>query len=414
MIRRLLFLAGIALIVGAGVRLLADARAAGWQPRLGGQPTPPGVSEPDAPPEKVDGRPRWRLAWSAPIPGAVSVHLADDGATLAWVDRNGSVRRVDGASGKTLWQTPPRPGVARVLACRGGRIVAWSPLNALKPLLLVLNPATGASRPVALTAALWSVAASADGTTAWVGAGDRSLTAVPLDPAGGAPRRIALDGIPESLAVAPGVVVAGLWLDSGVVAVDGQGGILWTVRDAEPARRYSPLLSADGSTTVLFSAIGPEGKAPMLSVFGARDGKHRWEVPADGADLQVALSGNGARLAVTAAHPERHGGVDVWQHKLSVYGQDGEALVRDKGSRFFDPRVLAVSARGERITVCDGARGMTALDARGRTLSRRITLPVDPATGKPVSFRDTWATPDGRFLLVRRGDGQISLFKSVD
>ena len=64
------------------------------------------------------------------------------------------------------------------------------------------------------------------------------------------------------------------------------------------------------------------------------------------------------------------------------------------------------------VTVTDGVDTLYTLDARGRIVSR-LRLPVNPKTGVPPTIRETIATEDGAYLLIRRGDGQISLLKAT-
>jgi hypothetical protein len=101
-----------------------------------------------------------------------------------------------------------------------------------------------------------------------------------------------------------------------------------------------------------------------------------------------------------------------WSTKLALFDRDGNRLFGEKGSALFRPRLVALSADGARLTVFGGQGTLYTLDWRGNFLSK-LRLETDATTGEAPAVEDTMATPDGRFLLVRRGDDRISLFKAA-
>jgi len=107
---------------------------------------------------------------------------------------------------------------------------------------------------------------------------------------------------------------------------------------------------------------------------------------------------------------------------LAAWDRTGRPLFKEKGgSGFFSPDdIVALSKDGSRITVQDRRRNILyTLDARGNIVHQlrlpAAAAPKVPGTPSPAApvLRETVATPDGAFLLVHRGDGQISLLKAA-
>jgi hypothetical protein len=92
--------------------------------------------------------------------------------------------------------------------------------------------------------------------------------------------------------------------------------------------------------------------------------------------------------------------------RLLLLNRDGTARGDEKGGRFFAPRLVALSAQGERTTVLDGERALFVLDQEGKT-RWRLTLP----TRAPI--QQTISTPDGAFLLLVRTDGTLTLYEAL-
>ncbi len=74
---------------------------------------------------------------------------------------------------------------------------------------------------------------------------------------------------------------------------------------------------------------------------------------------------------------------------------------------------MAMSGAGDRITILDGARGMLTLDDRGRTTSRRMALPKDPAAQTSPRPSRWTQTPDGSRLLVLGENGVATLYAAL-
>jgi outer membrane protein assembly factor BamB len=408
--RLLLILAPITLALGIGARFMARSAPA---------PTPtPGVAatavqDTHTPLLGGDGKPRWRPLWTRPVPGLDTLSLAADGSTVAWRDARGVVRRIDGLTGTTLWQTPPQFEGARLLSAPGGRVIAWNPLRTGPHHMTILDGAAGGGREVAVGEILWSVALSSDGTSLVAGTGQKGLVRIALGPNGASrtlPTR--LPGIPEALAARGGRLIASMWLPSGLIAVEPRTGKpFWRYVASDPARRYRVLLSADGSTLVTLSARGLRGtEALQLAVWSAPEGTLLFQTDIDGSEPQVRVSADGSRIALTCARTASYATGESREYKLTVFDRTGQRLVDGKGGQFFSPQLLALSASGARITVRDGDRAIYTLDARGRIVSR-LALGDEDATATAV--RQTVATDDGMYLLVCRNDDQATLFQAV-
>jgi hypothetical protein len=127
---------------------------------------------------------------------------------------------------------------------------------------------------------------------------------------------------------------------------------------------------------------------------------------------EAMLTVDGGRLAFTtwvdATDPRNPA-----QRKLHMVDDRGNWLFRDKGSAVFQPMLVALSVRGERITVVDGERGISTLDRSGRTIARRIGLPGEREIGRAARVSAVLATPDGRRMVLVRGDGRITGYESL-
>jgi len=439
-IRRLLLLGAFALASGAVARFAfmpavatASGEAVAFTP-------PPAVDDPAAPSPPLTGvRPGWSVAWTRPAPGLIALDLSPDGRGVAWVDDKGAVRLVDAPSGRTLWRTHPLAGVNAVAAVPFSEgafvaVLAYSRLNPAAPLVHLLPRGTGAAPTQAanpatyrVDGAVWDVAVSFGGERALIGTGQRSLYVLPLRDAA-PPSRAAKSwqtpGIPGSLAVTDRepLALAATWQDAGVSAYGLDGTPRWRHDEADAARLYQVRLSANGKTAVAVSARAPRESGVRIHVWDADSGKRLfWANLPDANHPRVCVSADGGRVAVTYLRMTHYRTGVVTEHKLAAWDRAGRPLFKEKGgSGFFSPDdIVALSHDGSRITVQDRRRNILyTLDGRGNFVHQlRLSAagpktPGVPAPPVPV-LRETVATPDGAFLLVHRGDGQISLLKAV-
>jgi hypothetical protein len=364
------------------------------------------------------GRPRWEEVWTKPTPSLAAMHLSPDGGVVSWVDRKGSVRSLD-AAGRTRWQTPPLPGINRVVATLTGVVLAYSWLNPAQPSVAFLSPKDGGktARSCSVEGAVWDVAVSADGSKAVIGTGQRYVYVVPLaSGAGPSPKPAArwrTPGIPESVALAAAEPLAllGTWQDAGVSAFALDGTVRWRHDEPEPARLYQVCLSADGATAVGVSAHGPRESDARLHVWDAVTSRPLWTRELGGFRPKALTTRHGQFVAVTYVRTLSYRTGHAAERKLALFDRQGRRLW-EKGGLFFSPDLVALSANGARLTVTDGVNTLYTLDAKGHIVSH-LRLPANPKTGARPTIRETVATQDGAYLLVRRGDGQITLLKAT-
>lgn len=467
--RRLLVLGALALAGGAGARLwivpAAPAVATFGPPAAVPEkivsPSPP---LPALPPGRSDGsagdsgparRSGWSVVWTRPAPSLLAMDLSADGRFIAWVDDRGSIRLMDAASGRTLWRAAPSAGINAVVAVPGAptsknaaawagapAVLAYSRLNPAAPTVHVLprggrgvsaaNPAVRTGSPpatVPVDGAVWDVAVSPRGNAALIGTGRRSAYVLPLrrsagpkDPealsAASAMRRWQTPGIPQSILLGDREPIALLatWQQSGVWAygLDGTPREIG-LDESDSARLYQIVLSANNKTVVGVSARAPRESNVRLHVWDASTGASLFvtDLPAGAHHPRVRVSSDGNCIAVTYLKMTHYRTGEVAEHKLAAWDRNGRALFREKGgSGFFSPdEIVAVSPGGDRLTVQDKRRNLLyTLDGRGRFV-HQMRLPGASAT--PPVIRETVATPDGAFLLVHRGDGQISLLRAA-
>jgi hypothetical protein len=414
-LKRVLVLGALALVIGAGVRVTTAPS--------------PAVAEPGPQVDTTlkqesggfgDGRPRWLPLWTRPAPGVTAAALASNGTSVAWVDRKGSIRRVVGDTGKTLWQTPALIGVNRLVVAPQGQVIAYSQLNPASPMVRVLHPRWGNDHSVeySVDGAVWQAALTGNGARAIVGTGHASLYLIPLVKEGNKPlpsvSRIPIQGIPESLCAGDRdpVALLGTWADNGVGVWGLDGLPRWRYDEREVDRSHTVQLSGDGTTAVGLSTRGARHSDARLHVWDARTGRLLWIESLEAFDPKVRISKDGNRIAVSYAKMSSYNTGATVERKLAVFARDGRRLFADKGGLFFSPELVALSAGGERITVKDGDGNLWTLDQSGRTVSR-MRLPVDANTGKAPTIKETIATEDGSYLLLRRGDDQLTLYKAA-
>jgi hypothetical protein len=144
----------------------------------------------------------------------------------------------------------------------------------------------------------------------------------------------------------------------------------------------------------------------------AATGNRLWKIDLNAFGAKAQVSNDGEYIAITCAHMSDYSTGSVLEHKLSYYTRDGRQVFGDRGGLYFSPELVAVSADGSRITVQSGPSTLFTLDKRG-SFKSKLTLDKNPKTKVAPTIRETIATSNGRFLLLVRGDGQITLYKAV-
>jgi len=84
----------------------------------------------------------------------------------------------------------------------------------------------------------------------------------------------------------------------------------------------------------------------------------------------------------------------------------------DKGGLYFSPELVGLSGDGTRVTVRSGNATLYSLDEHGSFRSK-LSLPTDPVKHAAPSIRECYTSADGHYLLILRGDGVLSLYRTV-
>lgn len=410
MFKRVVILGGLALLMGVALRLSTapSPAIADPSPEVGQElPTPPDNS-----------RPRWETLWTRPTPNLASLSLAPDGSSVAWVDRRGSVRRIQAATGKTLWQTEALAGINRLCIGPQGAVLAYSRMNPTQASVRILDPVVGAEKSalVPVDSAVWLAQLSGDGQKAIVGTGRASLYFIPMrrDAVVNGPS-VRLPGIPESVDVAAGEPIAllGTWREGGICAWGLDRSPRWQRAESQTSRTYEVQISADGTTAVAVSAEGPRRESARLHAWDARTGELLWIEDLGGSSPKVRVSANGKYIAVSYSRVADYSNGSKVERKVALFERDGRRRFEERGGIYFSPEVVCLSANGDRLTVRDQSGMLWTLDRDGRTVAR-LRLPKDEKdrTSTPA-IRDILATDDGAYLLVQRADDQITLLKSA-
>ena len=400
--RRLLLLGGgglLALALGTGLgRLRAPRPPAAPSPQqvMPTTPTPlPLLTQ-----GQGDNRPRWKARWSRTLPSPLSLSVAPDGG-VALLTAQRQVQSLDARTGVPLWSSPPLLLANRVAAVRGGRVLAGALYNPAVQKVWVLHPKTGQPSAFALPGTLWSLMATPDGSRAFVGTSANQIVAFSLLAAQPPPTTWNISALPETLALSTDGTAAltGTWLPAGVRRLGG-----WAYGDSDPARWQDVQVSADGATAVSLSGRLPRRSQKDLQLTGydMDSGMRLWEKRIPGKQARVAVAADGQRIALTYLFETQRGG----EARLLLLNRDGTPRGEEKGGRFLLPRLAALSAMGERVTVLDGDRALFVLDGDGKT-RWRLALP------RAAPIQETLSTTDGAFLLLVRTDGTLTLYEAL-
>jgi hypothetical protein len=168
---------------------------------------------------------------------------------------------------------------------------------------------------------------------------------------------------------------------------------------------------------VAISSRQPRGQDARLHVWDGRSGRLIWSEILEAGDAHALVSEHGDFIAVSYARPSGEfaaDGTPILLHKVALLDRSGHRLFSDMGGIFFAPELVALSegaGRTARVTVRDMSGSLWTIDERGRILSR-LRPPVNPKTGASPTIRRTLSTPDGTYLLLLRGSGDMTLYKA--
>ena len=437
----LLLLGALALAVGttAGVLLrpTAHGRASGAVP----------LETPMLPPT-ADGHVFWTHLWTKPTPDLVDASVSDDGATVAWVDNRGAVRRIAGDSGKTLWQAQKIDGLNRVVAAANGNVYAYSLCNPTQP-SVQLFPSTSAKPAAAIVTprvvaypvdgAVWSLTTCENRAGAGyvaIGTGHSLIYVLPIAApspvasppvapvsASPLPVRFTVPGIPDSLAIsgdpsasASPTILVGSRESASVSAWTVAGQRLWQPYNiSQKNRDLNVRISADGSIAAAISARRPRGTDAHLLMWDGRNGALIRNEDLRGDDARLLVSPHGNFVAVSYRSQAVSNPAE--SRRIALFDRSGDRPPHfpDSGGRYFAPQLAALSVGGgqARITVRDDDGFIWTLDDH-HTYRSRFQLPANSETKVLPTIERTLSSVDGRYLLIQRSDGQISLFKARD
>jgi hypothetical protein len=161
-----------------------------------------------------------------------------------------------------------------------------------------------------------------------------------------------------------------------------------------------------------------------LHAWNALTGKLLWVDDLQGYDAKTAVSANGDTIAVTWAQLTEYRTGIREERRVALYDRTGRRKFEPKGGHFFAPDLVALSPDGKTVTVRDNTGTLWSLDDRGTTVAR-----IRPPQPKPAQYEtptptpapapdaheitQTVTTPNGKFLLVYRGDGQMTLYQAT-
>ncbi len=365
----------------------------------------------------------FKRVWTISLPGVHAAALSPDGQSV------GIVFQASGASGKAklgLWHWADQPvkplwarvsaDVSQIAVGAGGRtLLTWARLDPTQKLVSVRRGADGVQTLApALDGAVWDARVSPDGQYAAVSTGGHSLYLLSLSDH---PKmhRWGLHGVGNSLAFAPGSdsLTAATWDDSGVSSYSTNGTALWQYPDEADTHRFpaSRLFEAqeaqDGNAVLGVSYTNVRRSDAGLYLWrGAAGGTPAWQyaLGPDAYQPKASVTADGRYVAVGYLRIITRGEQSVPERRIAFLDTHDDKLLWEQGNLLFSPQLVAVSPDGARITVWDGQRTLYNLNARGRVTSS-YTL-RDGGTIRQIS-----ATPDGRYVLVYTGNGELSLFR---
>lgn len=415
--KRLLVVGALALALGALVRVSGTSVAAGATlfPGLAIWSTP----------SSAKNQYQWTPVWTTPAPHLTDMTLAADGGSIAWLDRGGVIRRIQGDSGATAWETPSYTGLNHIQISSRGVVVAFSNAEAKRSSVRLLDPNVGAGRTslFPLDGAIKTVEVTSDGDEAVFGMGTSRAYVVPMqNNAAWSGKPIELPGIPAAVDTATdenghSTVVCGTQAGDLMAWTTQDGHIaLWQDANESPRSVIGVKVSKDGSTAAILSADRDQSDRYRIAVWDVANGQRLWFEDFDGLNPCVRLSENGRFIALNYARlPVRPGPPpsDTVERKVTLFDRKGQRLFSERGSVSFSPELLAISPDGGCLTVRDTNSNLWTWDNKGRTIAR--LRPPHDAAGKPLALKSARTTPDGSTLLLHYADAeggdQLSLYR---
>ena len=366
-----------------------------------------------------------RTVWRRPIGGAQCLAIAPDGGRCALVTWRGEL--FCWSRGRLSWRRVV-PGAEQVLLGVDGRAVVYTPLDALRRNLLVLDDRGRISDRCTIGGPITAVALSPDGRTAAAGTAGGRIEIHPLiHPLGrrSPVSRAAVRGAVQQLYYdSSGSLVAATTGPAWLVALTAAGAVRWR-HPAPPGCEFRlgvpPRGEGGGGLTVAavvagdaespggdpVSDLGQPGRTPAAEqdrieiVAYSAAGKPVWRQRLAGRDPHLGMMAASGSVVLAYERTDRRGLVLRYARALACFGSDG-APRWQHGDRVYDPLLVCASPRGDAIlSLCAGNR-FWLLSGRGQPL-------WSYTTGAPI--RMACASADGTAVAVATSDGYLSLLK---
>lgn len=347
--------------------------------------------------ETSDGRPRWKRVlemqssnqWDTTPSGSHVVQLVDN-----------RLRVTLSRSGLTLLDVKVPFSADRVLAANGFAL-CYKHLDPNNRRLMLFDLTKRTWIVKEMPASIWTVNLAAQSSDIWVSTGDKHLQRVNLSLQSGT-RWSTKAHVTNIFPTENGCTVSSV-LPTSIGHYNKSGSLMWTLENEGHGTVNRVLSSATSKFIVIDSYQQPNPDQHTFTSIDQQTGQPLWECMHTGKAIQAAIDTVVSTLGVT---------VDMSRNgksaRIYTYDKNGTLGITNRGSTFFSPTLLCISDRGTRITVIDGARGITTLSGNGSTLSRRV--PVDLAS---TQITRTKLVSSGQFLFIHLASGRLIAYEAM-
>lgn len=374
-------------------------------------------------------------SWRRPLPAAQCLAISPDGTRVAVVNWAGTVLCL--SRGRKLWQRVI-PGAQEVALGAGGRTLVYTPLDAMRRDLLVLDDGGRTIARWTIGGPITAVVLSPDGRVAAIGTAGGTVETHRLDRR--APvHHFAVPGTVQQLCFdSAGGLVAATADPSWLVVFTPGGRVLWhqqatagqEFRLATPPRIPGDARGAAGGSdhpgssgvlliVALVPADRPEVGTPGLAGGGERSerpsavrdrielqaldaaGRPVWRQALQGRDPFLSVMEGSGSVVVAYERADRRGAVLRYDRSLACFSRDGSRRW-ERGGMVYNPLLISVSPEGDAVLSLSAGKRFWLLSGHGQT--RWSYTPAAPV-------RIARASADGSAVAVATTDGQLALLK---